>query len=460
MKIVLATKNRKKFEELRRLLIDRAQGLEIELLSLQDFPDLPEVIEDGLTFEENATKKALSVARATGLLAIADDSGLVVDSLNGAPGVYSARYAGEPSDDKRNIEKLLKELSEVPDDKRQAHFICVIAIASPEGDFKTFTGRVDGIITRESRGDKGFGYDPVFQPEGMDRTFAEMSPEEKDAMSHRMKAIEQLREYLRNLSGPGRNGSILGSLLFILIWVLLSSVQGVDAFSERGDCKTCHKLTVAEAQQILSGGPDLKVTNILDSPLKGLWEVNFESQGRKGLVYVDYSKKYIIAGNIFSSSSKQNLTQERLSFLNRVDPSKIDIKDALVLGRKDAKYRVIVFDDPDCPYCAKLHQEMKKIVEARNDIVFYIKLFPLNIHPGAYEKSKIIACEKSLKLLEDAFQKKELKGKACNTDVIDKNIELAKRLGISGTPAYILPDGRLETGYRTAEELIRLITKQ
>lgn len=95
----------------------------------------------------------------------------------------------------------------------------------------------------------------------------------------------------------------------------------------------------------------------------------------------------------------------------------------------------------------------------REDIVFYIKLFPLNIHPGAYEKSKIIVCEKSLKLLEDAFEKKELKGKSCNTDALEKNLELGKRIGISGTPAFILPDGRIETGYRPAEELIRLITK-
>jgi XTP/dITP diphosphohydrolase len=339
MKIVLATRNKKKLEELKRLL----EGLPIELFSLMDFPGLPEVIEDGLTFEENAVKKAQFVAKATGLLAIADDSGLVVDSLGGAPGVYSARYAGEPSDDKRNIEKLLKELSGVPVSSRQAYFICVIALAFPDGKVRTFTGRVDGIITKEPRGEKGFGYDPVFQPEGLDRTFAELSPEEKDAMSHRMKAISQLKEYLR---------SLLDTLLFFILGLsfLVHSyfaTEEAHAFSEKGDCKTCHKLTVSEAQQILSGGPDLKVTNVLDSPLKGLWEVNFESQGRKGLVYIDYSKKFIIAGNIFSSSSKQNLTQERLSFLNRVDPSKIDIKDALVLGKKGAKYKVIVFDDPD-----------------------------------------------------------------------------------------------------------------
>jgi XTP/dITP diphosphohydrolase len=375
MKIVLATRNKKKLEELKRLLegLPTVTSPPIELFSLMDFPGLPEVIEDGLTFEENAVKKAQFVAKATGLLAIADDSGLVVDSLGGAPGVYSARYAGEPSDDKRNIEKLLKELSGVPVSSRQAYFICVIALAFPDGKVRTFTGRVDGIITKEPRGEKGFGYDPVFQPEGLDRTFAELSPEEKDAMSHRMKAISQLKEYLRSLldtekavggesnsCGNQSNSSntllhrhkFLKLLLFFILGLSFLvhcyfATEEAHAFSEKGDCKTCHKLTVSEAQQILSGGPDLKVTNVLDSPLKGLWEVNFESQGRKGLVYIDYSKKFIIAGNIFSSSSKQNLTQERLSILNRVDPSKIDIKDALVLGKKGAKYKVIVFDDPD-----------------------------------------------------------------------------------------------------------------
>lgn len=204
LKVVVATRNRKKLEELRRLL----EGLDVELFSLEGFPSVQEVIEDGMTFEENAIKKAISVARATGFIAIADDSGLVVDGLGGAPGVFSARYAGEPSDDRRNIEKLLREMQSIPHDKRQAHFVCIIALASPDGTVKTFKGQVDGIITMEPRGDKGFGYDPVFEPEGFDKTFAEMSPQEKDSISHRMKAVAAFRRYLEEVlkNSGGKNG--------------------------------------------------------------------------------------------------------------------------------------------------------------------------------------------------------------------------------------------------------------
>ncbi|MFN3739599.1 MAG: disulfide isomerase DsbC N-terminal domain-containing protein [Thermodesulfovibrionales bacterium] len=137
-------------------------------------------------------------------------------------------------------------------------------------------------------------------------------------------------------------------IFYLSLTLLISSLcSTVFAFSEKGNCKTCHRLTKEEAQQLLSAAPDLKITEVIDSPLKGLWEVNFESQGKKGLVYIDYTKKFIFVGNIFSSSSKENLTQERLSYLNRIDPSKIDLQDALVLGNRGAKYKVIVFDDPD-----------------------------------------------------------------------------------------------------------------
>lgn len=353
MRVVIATRNRKKLEELKRLLLgSEANSLDRggEILCLEDFPYVPEVVEDGATFEENAIKKALEVAKATGLPAISDDSGLVVEALGGAPGIYSARYAGEPSDDRRNIEKLLRELEDVPPEKRQAYFECVIAFATPDGIVKTFRGRIDGIITEKPRGEGGFGYDPVFQPEGLNRTFAEVSKEEKDSMSHRMKAIRLLKEYLK---GEGQRlhlwgKKIISLLLYPLLTVAIISLSSTAfAFPEKSDCKRCHTLTVQEAQRLLAGGPELKVIEVLDSPLKGLWEVNFESQVRKGLVYIDYTKRFIIAGNIFSSSTKENLTQERLSFLNRVDPSTIDLKEALVLGRRNAKYKVIVFHDTD-----------------------------------------------------------------------------------------------------------------
>ena len=195
MNIVLATKNKKKAEEMKKILADA--GVHIDsILTLQDFPECPEVEEDGSTFEANAAKKARFVSEHTRMIAVADDSGLEVDALKGAPGVFSARYAGEPADDKKNTEKLLKEMQNVPDEKRTARFVCCIALALPDKEVKTFFGTVEGTIGRELRGQNGFGYDPVFYPEGSARTFAEMSDKEKNAISHRGGAIRKLTEYL------------------------------------------------------------------------------------------------------------------------------------------------------------------------------------------------------------------------------------------------------------------------
>ena len=192
-------------------------------------------------------------------------------------------------------------------------------------------------------------------------------------------------------------------------------------------------------------------------PVKGLWEVDIDAAGKKGPLYVDFSKKYLISGAVVSIKDKKNLTQERLTELNKVDVSKIPLDDALVMGDKDAKHRVIVFDDPDCPFCAKLHQEMKKVIEKRKDIAFYIKMFPLKIHPEAYDKSKAIVCEKSLTLLEDAFEKKQLPKPTCETSAIDDNLKLGEKLGISGTPALIMPDGRVISGYKEADAITGLV---
>ncbi|MBI4687282.1 MAG: XTP/dITP diphosphatase [Nitrospirae bacterium] len=196
MNIVLATTNKKKIEEIKDIFEDAGIPLD-NVFTLKDFPEYPDVVEDGETFEENAVKKAKTIAERTCITAIADDSGLEVDALGGAPGVFSARYAGEPSDDKKNVEKLLNEMANIPDEKRKARFVCCIAIASPEGEINTFLGYVEGIIGREPKGENGFGYDPVFYPEGHNRTFAEMSGDEKNAMSHRGRAIRQLQGYLK-----------------------------------------------------------------------------------------------------------------------------------------------------------------------------------------------------------------------------------------------------------------------
>ena len=196
MEIVLATRNKKKIEEIQRITAD----LPVTILSLEDFPDCPETVEDKDTFAGNAAKKASEVCRCTGMLALADDSGLEVEALGGAPGVYSARYAGGTGsgNDVKNYEKVLFELKNVPGDKRGAQFVCCMALAFPDGTVKTFFGYVKGRIGREPKGKTGFGYDPVFIPEGHDRTFAEMSGQEKDRLSHRGKALEKLAYFLHS----------------------------------------------------------------------------------------------------------------------------------------------------------------------------------------------------------------------------------------------------------------------
>lgn len=190
----MATRNKRKVEEIKRILAE----MPVKILTIEDFPECPEVEEDGRTFEENAVKKALNIARCTGKPSLADDSGLEVYALNGAPGVMSSRYAGPDSDDMKNIEKLLKEMDSLNDKKRSARFVCCIALAFPEGNIKTFFGYVEGIIGKEPKGSSGFGYDPVFYPEGHGRSFAEMSSEEKDALSHRGKALREFLNYIRD----------------------------------------------------------------------------------------------------------------------------------------------------------------------------------------------------------------------------------------------------------------------
>ncbi|MGE5588380.1 MAG: XTP/dITP diphosphatase [Clostridia bacterium] len=204
-RLVLATKNPGKVEEMREIL--RASGLgAVEVLSCADFPWLDDVEEDGVTFEENATKKALAVSRATGEVALADDSGLEVDALGGAPGVRSARFAGEAlpagvSRDKANCEKLLSLLEGVPAPRRTARFRCAVAVASPAGRLRTAEGRCEGSIVFEPRGSGGFGYDPVFVPDGYDETFAELGSSVKNHISHRARALKAAMPAVRDLIG-------------------------------------------------------------------------------------------------------------------------------------------------------------------------------------------------------------------------------------------------------------------
>lgn len=193
--IVVASQNAHKIKEMENIM----KGMGYEVISRADagVPDSLDIVEDGETFEENSFKKADAIMRATGKIALADDSGLSVDALNGAPGVHSARFAGEPCDDEKNNDKLLELMKDIPEEKRTAAFVSVITIVWPDGSKLTVRGECRGVVLKERRGDHGFGYDPLFLPDGQSETFAEISSEVKNQISHRAKALQKLEELLR-----------------------------------------------------------------------------------------------------------------------------------------------------------------------------------------------------------------------------------------------------------------------
>jgi XTP/dITP diphosphohydrolase len=196
VKVLLATRNAGKLVELRRMLADGP----VEVLGLADVPDFPEAPETGATFAENALAKARDAAAATGLPSVADDSGLAVDALNGMPGVLSARWSGRHGDDVANLELLLGQLGDVPDERRGAAFVCAAALVVPGGPETVVHGEWRGRIVHAPRGTNGFGYDPIFAPDGEERTSAELSAEEKDAASHRGRAMRALLPHLHALT--------------------------------------------------------------------------------------------------------------------------------------------------------------------------------------------------------------------------------------------------------------------
>ena len=192
MKILLATKNRDKVKEIQEAL----GGLDIQIVSASEIGNLPDIIEDQDTLEGNAKKKATILSQLTGLAALADDTGLEVEYLDGAPGVRSSRYAGENATYEDNVNKLLSALKDVPQERRKANFRTVIAFAQ-DGNILTVEGSVDGIVSTERRGTNGFGYDPVFYVPSMRKTFAELSIQEKNRISHRGIALKKIYQHLR-----------------------------------------------------------------------------------------------------------------------------------------------------------------------------------------------------------------------------------------------------------------------
>lgn len=248
--------------------------------------------------------------------------------------------------------------------------------------------------------------------------------------------------------------------IVFLLCLFLAVAASASAMSQEGcgagECNSCHSMTVDEAKAMFPRAE--KVVSVDFSEMPGVFVVELEDKGRHEPVYVDFSKKYVVTGNIFRIADGKNISEaKRKQAVQRVDPAIIPLDDAIQLGNPDAKYQVIVFTDPDCPWCKKLHVELKQVVKADPEIAFKIMLFPLPIHKDAYAKAKSIVCLKSAKLLDAAFEGAPIPPATCETDAVDKTIVLANELGIRGTPALIFPDGLIKPSYLKSDDIIATI---
>jgi thiol:disulfide interchange protein DsbC len=223
-----------------------------------------------------------------------------------------------------------------------------------------------------------------------------------------------------------------------------------------GECKDCHNLETKEVAGMLRV-PEKDILSLNFSQVPGLWEVEISQQGKTFPVFIDFSKEFLIQGKVFRvkppTEEKNGPPPPKV-----IDVTKIPLDDALLVGKADAARKIIVFDDPECSFCAALQTEMKAVVESHPNIAFLIKMYPLTkIHPDAYEKARAIVCSKSLKMLEDSLAGKPLPPPICDTDQVKRNMELGRELGIVSTPTLIMPDGRVFSGSRKAEDIVKIL---
>lgn len=247
------------------------------------------------------------------------------------------------------------------------------------------------------------------------------------------------------------------SITLTLFIVLNSSAFAFMAEGEGcgvGSCVDCHSLSREEATEIFKPiGGEVKAVEHAEVP--GLWRIEVNAKGKTIPLYLDYSKSYMIAGDVIRLKDRKNITDQRFQELNPVETARIPLDDALLLGKADAKTKVLVFTDPHCPYCSKLHTEMKAAIEQRPDIAFLIKLLPFK--NTSKLPTQTILCNKSLEMLDSAFAGKQLPPPLCETDQGEKNIQLAREIGIRSTPTLLLPNGQIAPGYKKVEDLIKLI---
>ncbi len=241
--------------------------------------------------------------------------------------------------------------------------------------------------------------------------------------------------------------------------VLLLAPFTAGAFPNKSgeECIKCHKLAMKDAEDIVRKVvPNGNIKEIKMSPIKGLWQIDVETtDGRHGALYLDFSKKYLVAGQLVPVEQIGKPAPQR-----KVDVSKIPLHDALVMGPKNAKKKVVVFSDPECPYCRELHKVIKQILAKRSDIAFYIILNPLPMHQGAYKKAQAIICAKSTEMLDDAFSGKPIPEPTCPPDQVEKDKALAKSLDFNGTPTLVRDDGTVLSGYLPEDKLLEWIDKK
>lgn len=243
---------------------------------------------------------------------------------------------------------------------------------------------------------------------------------------------------------------------------------GMEGGCGAGKCSDCHSLNQEEAAKLLTGVD--RVLKVEFAEVPGLWAIEAEKDGQKFPLYVDFSKSYVFAGNVIRLSDGQDLTQQRLAKINggaqakptppsKIDFSRIPLQDAILLGKSDARTKVVVFTDPECPFCKKLHVELKEVVRADPEIAFYIVLYPLiKLHPNSYGIAKTVVCSPNpLELLEASFSGAPVTPSACPTTKIDENLALAQVLGIASTPTLILSDGTVLPGFKKAPDLLKLL---
>ncbi len=247
----------------------------------------------------------------------------------------------------------------------------------------------------------------------------------------------------------------------LIVFLLLSALvlPGYGAVGcPGGDCTACHTLTVKEAGELLKKVG--VVTEVSPSPVKGLWRIGLQREGRTAVAFLDFGKRYVIPGPLFPLAETRETPSSTTQGAEKDVPTAIPLTDSIIMGNPQGKRRLFVFTDPDCPYCRQLHDELKKLVTLDSDVVIYIKLFPLKMHPQAYDKSRVILARHSLELLDAAFAGGTLPPASEQEPggSVDATLRLGESLGIQGTPTLLLPDGTLHSGFRNAETIQKLLT--